>query len=72
MPDSKNFESHSDVVSAGVSTDVKQIDWDVNPTLTGSQAVSFGNSITSIASRIGVDYYKVIDTTMYTPDEFEH
>lgn len=71
MPDSKNFESHTNVAIGGVTTNIKQIDWDVNPSLTGSQVVEFGNSISSIASRLDVDYYRVTDYTNYTPDQFD-
>ena len=70
-PSKVNLESHSDVAGAGTVSDVKGIDWDVNTNATGSQLLQMANSVTSIGQRLEVDSYKVTETFVLTPDEYE-
>ena len=70
MADSSKMVIATNVAVGGVTTTVQTTFSAINPTISAEDLVTCGNALGSLC-RLEPDYFKRVDTTTYTPDQFE-
>ena len=70
MADSSKMVIVSEVAAAGTTDTISTTFSAINPTISAADFVAVGNAFGSLC-RVEPDYFKRVDTTIYTPDQFE-
>ena len=70
MADSSKMVIAAEVQSAGSTTTISTTFSAINPNITAQDFVTCANALGSLC-RVEPDYFKRVDTTIYTPDQFE-
>lgn len=70
MADSSKMVISAEVVGAGVTDTISTSFSNINPEISAEDFVACGNALGSLC-RVEPDYFKRVDTTIYTPDQFE-
>ena len=70
MADSSKMVIGTNVAVGGITTVVSTTFSAINPTVSAQDFVAVGNALGSLC-RLEPDYFKRVDTTTYTPDQFE-
>ena len=70
MADSSKMVIAAEVAALGSTETISTTFSAINPEITAQDFVACGNALGSLL-RIAPDYFKRVDTTTYTPDQFE-
>ncbi|MBR1419440.1 MAG: hypothetical protein IJ575_00040 [Selenomonadaceae bacterium] len=70
MADSSKMVISSEIAAGGITETISTSFSAINPEITAEDFVACGNALGSLC-RVEPDYFKRVDTTIYTPDQFE-
>ena len=70
MADSSKMVIVAEIAAAGTTDTISTTFSAINPEISNADFVACGNALGSLC-RVEPDYFKRIDTTTFTPDQFE-